>query len=334
MVRGEFDLEYELETLRKIADRRRKEVEQESLPELSASNKELLDKVKKAKTIDEAREANKNLPIELRMYLIYEGRHQVARSPYHFSSLRNWLALETWLPRDAMLLLAGLCPKAAVVDWTYKNFMGADIDEPKIRAATCLSAIDDDYDVPPRDSWDDEIHEVKQALFEGRESMLDDEKLRLNRELERLMDQQNDSMVVRRDEELSLRSTLLSRLSRHWFSGDHDAEKRYSPEHYLGWAAARGYKPEWYEWALSQGLIDVHESVYRQPFFDPDSADYPELLHIAVSAWQEARKGSVGTPKQRIERFLQERYSAIPPTTREMIAQLVNWHRTGGRPKS
>jgi hypothetical protein len=220
------------------------------------------------------------------------------------------------------------------VDWSYENFLGAEVHEPRIRAGNCLNAIHGRYDLPDRNSWDDEIRDVQKQIREG-EGTLDDKQMgALKTILESLLGCRDSPVLVKREEELRTRSKLLAVLSRHWFSGDHDAEKRYSPEHYLGWAEARGFKPEWLEWAHEQGLIDAHEAVFRQPFFDPDSEDYPELLHIAVNAWQEAKIGGAGTPKQRIERFLEERYPTLPPTTRSLISQVANWQRTGGRPKT
>ena len=140
-------------------------------------------------------------------------------------------------------------------------------------------------------------------------------------------------VVVRREKTMLHRSNILAGLSKRWFSGDHDVAARNFPSHFIGWAAARGFYPEWFEWAKSSELIDASEEVYRAPFFDPDQPDYPVLLHIAVRAWEAARVGGTGTPKQRIERFVSERYPALKATTRELIAQIANWERTGGRPR-
>ncbi len=73
-------------------------------------------------------------------------------------------------------------------------------------------------------------------------------------------------------------------------------------------------------------------SPFEAPFFDADSPDYPELLAIATRAWEYARKGTSGTPKQRVLEFLADRYSSLPQGSRDAIAQVVNWHRAGGRP--
>jgi predicted dienelactone hydrolase len=68
----------------------------------------------------------------------------------------------------------------------------------------------------------------------------------------------------------------------------------------------------------------------QAPFFDADAPDYPELLAIAVRAWEHARSSVGGTPKQRVHEYLAQRYEQLPMGTREAIATVVNWRRTGG----
>ncbi len=70
------------------------------------------------------------------------------------------------------------------------------------------------------------------------------------------------------------------------------------------------------------------------PYFDSDSDDYPQLLHIAVRAWEHARSTSGGTAKQRISNYVLERYPDIAEGTREAIALVANWKKAGGRPRT
>lgn len=71
------------------------------------------------------------------------------------------------------------------------------------------------------------------------------------------------------------------------------------------------------------------------PLLDPDGQDYPELLHIALRAWDHARTAQgLGTPKQKIAAFLADRYGSIPSSTREAIALIANWQKNPGRPKN
>lgn len=73
-------------------------------------------------------------------------------------------------------------------------------------------------------------------------------------------------------------------------------------------------------------------SLQDAPFFDADAEDYPYLLHIAVRAWEDARHSSTGTPKQRVLNYLETKYPTMPQGSRDAIAQVVNWQRSGGRP--
>ncbi|WP_157421861.1 hypothetical protein [Acidovorax sp. Root219] len=327
--RRQFKLDADLAALRKLAEDERRRVELSPLPVLSPEHQLQLEKFQ-ALSIEAAQASVHELPLEVSLQLSLLGTKAAAENPYSYSDLPRWLGFETWLPRDALLLLAGVSPTAALVDWTYQNLMGAEIDKPTIRTASDLNGIYDRYSVPSPSDWAEDIEEIKIQL---KEEANQEKRKKLEQELRSYEASRDEPSTVRRAIELRHRSNILGALSDQWFSGDHDPEKRYSPEHFISWALARGYQPEWYEWARSNRLLDDHEAVYRAPYFDPDSEDYPELLHIALRAWEETRAGGEGTPKQRIERFLKQRYPSLRPTTRELIAQIANWQRTGGRPK-
>ncbi len=312
---------------------RKAEVLGEALPDLSDSDRERAEQFDEL-PFDEQRRTFRDLPMECHFYMVRRGRKEVAESPYHFSDLAEWLDLETWAPKEALLLLAGASPKGALVDWSYENYVGAEIHEPVIRKAEFLRSVGDDYSLPDSEAWEDDIRAAKKRLREQKSILSDAERQQIDAEIARLQGLRDEPSFARNRAELKLRTTILAELWRHWRSSDHDPEKRNSPEHFIAWAQARNYRPEWLEWAQSQGLVDQHEGVYKAPFFDPDADDYPELLHIAVRAWEAARQGGHGTPKQRLERFLERRYPTLSPTTRELIAQVANWRRTGGRPKA
>lgn len=79
--------------------------------------------------------------------------------------------------------------------------------------------------------------------------------------------------------------------------------------------------------------LEGDDSPYIAPYFDADSPEYPELLAIAVRAWEAAKAAKNSeTPKQRVLNYLGERYPKLGQTSRDAIAQVVNWQRTGGRP--
>lgn len=328
-----FDLGAELDALRRLADEERLRVNEAPLMDLSPEHERQLREFQLL-SLEEANLRHKDLAKEVLMQLTLLGIRERAKDPYRYSDLSEWLGFETWKPKDALLLLAGVSPSAAIVDWTYENFMGAVVDRPRIRAASDLNAIYDDYDLPERSSWSDDIARIKKKLRAKDEPISEAERSELTQQLASLEKLRDGPELIRRESELRHRSHILGVLSSQWFSGDHDAERRHSPEHFIGWAGARGFRPEWYEWAKTNGLIDASETIFSAELFNPDAEDYPELLHIAVRAWEFARSGTAGTPKQRIQAFLSDRYPKLPATTREFIAQVANWQRTGGRPKT
>jgi hypothetical protein len=109
---------------------------------------------------------------------------------------------------------------------------------------------------------------------------------------------------------------------------------QYPPVRFLAWARSINFKPDWFEWASQKGVLPDELNPTAAPFFDADSPDYPELLAIAVRAWDYARSATEGTPKQRIERFLSERYAHLTESARGSIASVANWQKAGGRPRS
>lgn len=332
VIRRHFELEAELDALRQLADNERQRALDGPLVKLSLEQGRELEEFQSL-SLKEAQARHNELSKEVLMQLTLLGIRERAADPYWFSDLSKWLGFETWKPKDALLLLSGVSPTAAIVDWTFENFMGAVVDSPRIRAASDLNAIYDHYDLPERNSWDEEFATVKAKLRKA-DSLSEADRTRLAEELSSLERLRDGPDLIRRETELRYRSRILSALSSQWFSGGHDAERRYTPEHFVSWARARGFVPEWCEWATAHGLLGADESRSGSELFDPDAEDYPELLHIAVRAWEFAKMGNTGTPKQRIEAFLSDRYPKLSSNAREGIAQVANWQRIGGRPKT
>lgn len=275
-----------------------------------------------------------SLPMDAKMWLSMKGLAEQRKNPLHFSDLGNLLELETWKPRDAMLILAGVDPSAALVDWSYENFLGAEIEKPKIRRATWFSNPSDTYDWPLTTDFEESPSELMLKIRRARASKQDDVVQKLEEELRKVNRMANDPTACYVQEMLDLRSEMLHHLSRRWFTADHDPETKHSPEYFVRWAEARGFVIEWASWARNSGYIDTDPPATSPPFFDADAEDYPKLLHIAVRAWDHARQGSQGTAKQRISAFLQERFPDLSASEREAIAMIGNWQKAGGRPRN
>jgi hypothetical protein len=244
--------------------------------------------------------------------------------PYGLSCLRYWLTLDTWSYHEGICLLADIDPESMPLG-------------PSAPMNPDLFPFSDELRKPPQllseVSPYIDASEYGFGLFFGGDVFDNTQAGRSVKEhLAAYTQRGKNAVAVGRAMESRL-NTSRSGLGEPAQLA-HSEEKRFAPAQFVNWATSANFKPPWYEWALSQNLIDQRDSPFQVPFFDPDSDAYPELLHIAVRAWEEARKGGEGTPKQRVEAFVEQRYPHILKGPREAIALVANWQKTGGRPKS
>ncbi|MES2977404.1 MAG: hypothetical protein V4731_03195 [Pseudomonadota bacterium] len=275
------------------------------------------------------------LSLNASVYCSIKSLEAQRTDPFPFSSLQGTLELETWAPNSALLILAGVDPQGAVFDWEYENYMGATIHEPQIRHAVCFSDRSDLYSYPVDSDYHPSRLELKELIREAKNNGSS------QAEMDDLLDRLKEAERWREDETsifktrvLTLRSAMLGILKRRWDSCEHDEGRRESPNYFVRWAEKRGFEIEWAVWARENKLLSEAESAENPPFFDADSEDYPEYLHIAVAAWEHARTSTGGTPKQRVIAFVKERYPHISEGTRDAIALVVNWQKAGGRPRT
>jgi hypothetical protein len=279
------------------------------------------------------------LSLDLKMWLALESVQAKRKDPIFYSDLPNLLEQETWRPKDAMLILAGVDPEAAIMEWSYENFMGAEIQTPVIRHANWFTSKSDLYDYPIAEDSEFSSSELKGMIREAKsgtlspndaEQRLRDLEVRL-KETERWEQNKTSSF---KSSMLSLRARMVGILKNRWENGDHDNEQRRSPTFFVQWAESRGFDVEWSAWARENDFIDAPPPITAPPFFDADSEDYPKLLHIAVRSWEHARQENHGTAKKRILEFLNDRYPELSTSEKEAIALIGNWQKSGGRPKT
>lgn len=272
------------------------------------------------------------------MWMALESVAARRANPIFYSDLPGLLELETWSPSDAMLILSGIDPSGAIVDWSYQNFMGAEIQEPVIKHANWFTCATDLYDYPVIGDYDFSSIQLRRMICEalgaqdilaGKDEHIEHLKEELN-EVERL---EQDKTSRFKTSMLKLRAQMAGTLKARWDSGEHDTSQRRSPTFFLQWAESREFKIEWASWARENGFVCVDPPITAPPFFDADSEDYPRLLHIAVRAWQHASEHAEGTAKQRILEFLKARYEELSNSEKEAIALIANWQKVGGRPK-
>jgi hypothetical protein len=269
------------------------------------------------------------------MWVSLESLAAKRKDPIFYSDLPVLLEQETWAPLDAMMILAGVDPHAAIMEWSYSNFMGAQIDKPTIKHANWFTCTSDLYDYPIVGDLEYSAGELKNLIREAKaRGSSEEEREELRRRLAEVERWAQDETSGFKSEVLSLRAEMLGTLKRRWDSCDHDPSQRRTPAFFVRWAESRGFEVEWAAWARQHGFLERDAPATEPPYFDADSEDYPELLHIAVRAWDHAKKGASGTPKQRITAFVTDRYPQISDGAKEAIALIANWQKSGGRPKT
>jgi hypothetical protein len=276
-----------------------------------------------------------DLSLGAQMHVVASSMLDRKREPFLYSELPRWLEMETWSPADGLLILAGVDPHAAIIDWSYENYMGATIDTPIIRHANWFSSTADLYDYPISLDHKYTAKELARMIDSATASGANSREIKiLSEELDELQRWNADETSQFKIQVLRLRAEMVGILKRRWDSGEHDSAQRRSPEYFIQWAEKRGFLIEWAVWAREKGYINVAPPASDPPYFDADSEDYPELLHIAVRAWEHAKQTSGGTPKQRISNFVSERYPHVSDGAKEAICLIANWQKSGGRPKT
>lgn len=277
----------------------------------------------------------RQLSMEASMWLSLESVSAKRQTPIFYSSLPLLLEQETWEPLDAMLILASIDPCAAIMEWSYTNFMGAKIDDPEIRHANWFTSTSDLYDYPIVDDFEYSLAELKQLIQKAKaRGSSEEEREELHQRLAEVEKWAQDETSNFKSEILKLRAEMVGTLKRRWDSCDHDPSQRRTPAFFVRWAESREFDVEWAAWAREHEFLERDAPATEPPYFDADSEDYPELLHVAVRAWDHAKNGTGGTPKQRITAFVSDRYPHISDGAKEAIALIANWQKSGGRPKT
>ena len=239
--------------------------------------------------------------------------------PYGESSLAYWLKLDTWTRREGLMVLSGIDPKSVV---RLRDPIGGMTFE-----------VPDLWDFDTAQPFSQPPHFTLEPFGEVPEKGSSQTEESFDSLVERI--EKVNSIL---DGHRQLMSVLTHVLDRSLVGlGDaqgHDnvGMERYAPARFIAWATSIRYTISWLTWATEMGFVGSEQSPFVAPFFDADASDYPELLAIAVRAWEHARRTEGSTPKQRVLEFLDKRYPTMLQGSRDAIAQVVNWQRTGGRP--
>jgi hypothetical protein len=200
-----------------------------------------------------------------------EEEQKTTEDRYETSSLRTYFELDSWNSNQALLILCGIDPQAALIDTGYRNFIGGWINAQQIEHATFFGERDG-YDTPGEKEIysliDVEEKSIKTAKdeIEGFEkygpSFTCDEKdipkireqlAKAEASLEMCTEWLYDDSFNR---EWTIRSGYarkLTRIKAIWESGDH--AERNTPRYFIDWALGKGLDVSWLNWAQEQGFF-------------------------------------------------------------------------------
>lgn len=143
--------------------------------------------------------------------------------PYSHSELGHWLKLESWTDQEGLLLLAGVCPTGADIQWEgYKNLGGVLLDRPKINNALLLNELPSFYFIRCDDKSEKSV--------------------------------EWGNLVREKTHKLNAIESRLEWIKRLWDSCKHKGE-RHSPSYFIDWAVRKKIHVDWLDWAHNEGLI-------------------------------------------------------------------------------
>lgn len=162
------------------------------------------------------------------------------------TEMQDWLALDTWTVEEGLLLIVGIDPRAAVVEWGgWVSALGAQINKIRIRNARPLSMHPVFFVIPPP--------VLPPISYEGlpgpatviRGGLLDTQ-----------LDTQEEEVKWEKIDILQKLEDKLTRVNRLWISGLHDRQ-RYPVTYFLEWAEKKDIEIPWLSHSREMGWLPV-----------------------------------------------------------------------------
>lgn len=174
---------------------------------------------------------------------------------YSQTGLVSYFELDSWPYDEAILLMAGIQPRGAIVKYHYENFMGQDIHGAKIYGAELLCTTHDIYSIPTVNSldediraWEHELEKLDRTGFTMSKDEVKNKEKQINAEISLSTELLKDDHILKFDRIFREYEHKLSRIHRIWTSGYHNS--RNPIKYYLDWAKEKNIEIEWLDWAI------------------------------------------------------------------------------------
>lgn len=227
-------------------------------PEELTRRKQQYDNEKKFNELMATQDANR-AELDKDMAETKERLRKMGLTPYAFSELDEYLKLESWNWKDALLLLAGASPSGADVNWEgYYNYCDVLIKNPEIINVGFIDCRLPEYDVP-----NDYSYGKDNNYFKG------------------------DKTIEEKIYQLRALQSRLGRLNTFWVNALESHKEKNSPNFYVEWARSKSFPIEWLDWAIDEGFYvpkkdDAIKQVTDKPLSDKERETL--LIIIAVLA--------------------------------------------------
>jgi len=161
-------------------------------------------------------------------------------NPYDYSSLSEWLKHDTWKQNDGLLIMLGIEPTGAEVNWNgYENYLGIPIEKAQLINAELFKDTNDEYSFPHN-------LEAQEAIDEWGFS------------------EESIESLAQRHEEIRLYSSELANVKTLWDASGYE-EERYTIKHYIDWAQRKNIVIPWLDWAIDKELIAQPRTTKKEP---------------------------------------------------------------------
>ena len=228
--------------------------------------------------------------IEQYVELIKQNKGDESEDPYTYSSLPQYFQLDTWSVTEGILLISGINPDEALIDFSQCNELGAQTNKVKIKAAQPLNIIQDIYDYPRLETIRNDIEEMWSDLYDYRLKLASNPPLHEEENLssrikwvkgtiedyEGILEEEDIKAVelIREHYDLKIGRILkvwLSTTGHHDNNNDQSLDERHPKEYFFNWAKEKNIKIDWLDWAIENNYYtdESIKSEHNDKSLDP-----------------------------------------------------------------